>query len=34
MKDFGVSPKSRQIMFGLNTEDENSPLNEFLKSVK
>ena len=33
MKDFGVSPKSRQIMFNLTTEDENSPLNEFLKSV-
>lgn len=33
MKDFGVSPKSRQIMFGGVIEDENSPLNEFLKSV-
>ena len=32
-KEFGVTPKARQLMLGLTTEDENSPLNEFLKSV-
>ena len=32
-KEFGVTHKARQLMLGLTTEEENSPLNEFLKSV-
>ena len=33
MKDFGVTPKARQLMLGVTPEDENSPLNEFLKNA-
>lgn len=32
-KEFGVTPKARQLMLCVTTEDENSPLNEFLKNV-